>query len=199
MRVGSCQVTVLPGAMPRPASPAAVRSASVTSPPNVTRRPAVSSSITRSPDSSARRRTSSQIVGASSSSDVIGRPSHRYVLGAACEAEPMEPWELTVREHVRDLIAHYNLAGDRGWIDDMLTLFTADATLSIDGIDHVGHDAIRSVFANAAGPHPELIRHHVATLKIDVPSPEHASSRCYFQVLTAYGLDHWGRYSDRFS
>ena len=110
----------------------------------------------------------------------------------------MEQWELVARESVRDLIAHYNLAGDRGWLDDMLALFTADATLTIDGIEHVGRDAIRAVFSQAKGPHPELIRHHVATLKIDVADEDHASARCYFQVLTAHGLDHWGRYSDRF-
>jgi hypothetical protein len=111
----------------------------------------------------------------------------------------MEQWELAAREHVRDLIAHYNLAGDRGWIDDMVALFADDATLTIDGADHVGHDAIRAVFTGATGPHPELIRHHVATLQIDVPAPEQASARCYFQVLTVNGLDHWGRYSDRFA
>jgi hypothetical protein len=111
----------------------------------------------------------------------------------------VELWELTAREHIRDLVAHYNLAGDRGWVDDMMQLFAPNATLSIDGADHVGHDAIRSVFSAALGPHPELVRHHTATLKIDVPSPEHASSRCYFQVLTVNGLDHWGRYADRYA
>jgi uncharacterized protein (TIGR02246 family) len=110
----------------------------------------------------------------------------------------MEHWELAARESLRDLIAHYNLAGDRGWLDDMLELFTPDATLTIDGTDHAGRDAIRAVFTQAKGPHPELIRHHVATLKIDVADADHASSRCYFQVLTMRGLDHWGRYSDRF-
>src|SRR4051812_32281331 len=110
----------------------------------------------------------------------------------------MELWEISAREHVRDLIAHYNLAGDRGWIDDMLGLFAPDATLTIDGEDHVGLDAIRAVFTTATGPHPELIRHLTATLQIDAPTPEQASSRCYFQVLTVNGLDHWGRYTDRF-
>jgi uncharacterized protein (TIGR02246 family) len=110
----------------------------------------------------------------------------------------VEHWELAARESVRDVIAHYNLAGDRGWLDDMLALFTQDATLTIDGTEHVGRDAIRAVFTHAKGPHPELIRHHVATLKIDVQDADHASSRCYFQVLTMRGLDHWGRYTDRF-
>src|SRR3954468_6120678 len=111
----------------------------------------------------------------------------------------MELWEISAREHVRDLIAHYNLAGDRGWIDDMLGLFAPDATLTVDGVDHVGLDAIRAVFTEATGPHPELIRHFTATLQIDVPAPDHATSRCYFQVLTVHGLDHWGRYNDRFA
>ena len=110
----------------------------------------------------------------------------------------MEHWELVARERIRDLVAHYNLAGDRGWIDDMVALFTQDATLTIDKVDHVGRDAIRGVFTGATGPHPELIRHHVATLKIDVADPDHASARSYFQVLTVNGLDHWGRYTDRF-
>ena len=100
---------------------------------------------------------------------------------------------------MRDLIAHYNLAGDRGWIDDMLGLFAPDATLTIDGVDHVGRDAIRAVFTQATGPHPELIRHFTATIQIDVPAAGQASSRCYFQVLTVEGLDHWGRYTDRFA
>lgn len=110
----------------------------------------------------------------------------------------MEQWELVARERIRDLVAHYNLAGDRGWIDDMLDLFAADATMCINGVEHVGREAIRSVFTTAKGPRPELIRHHVSTLKIDVPDADHASARSYFQVLTVRGLDHWGRYTDRF-
>ena len=110
----------------------------------------------------------------------------------------MEQWELVARERIRDLVAHYNLAGDRGWIDDMLDLFAPDATMCISGVEHNGRDAIRSVFTMAKGPRPELIRHHVSTLKIDVADPDHASARSYFQVLTVRGLDHWGRYTDRF-
>jgi len=110
----------------------------------------------------------------------------------------VEHWELAARESVRDLIAHYNLSGDRGWLDDMVDLFTPDATLTINGVDHVGRDAIRAVFTQAKGPRPELIRHHVSTLKIDVADAEHATARAYFQVLTMRGLDHWGRYTDRF-
>ena len=111
----------------------------------------------------------------------------------------MEHWELVARDRIRDLVAHYNIAGDRGWIDDMLDLFAPDATMCINGLEHIGRDAIRAVFTTAKGPRPELIRHHVSTLKIDVADPDHASARSYFQVLTVRGLDHWGRYTDRFA
>jgi hypothetical protein len=110
----------------------------------------------------------------------------------------MQEWELVARERLRDLIARYNLAGDRGWIDEVTELFTPDAVLQIDDVEHVGVDAIRGVFTTATSPAPELIRHFTATLEISVASPEHASARCYFQVLTVHGLDHWGRYTDRF-
>ena len=110
----------------------------------------------------------------------------------------MELWEIAAREHVRDLIAHYNLSGDRGHIDDMISLFAPDAVLTIDGVARTGHEEIRALFTDVKSPHPELIRHHVATLQIDVPGPDRASARCYFSVLTVNGLDHWGRYSDSF-
>ena len=38
----------------------------------------------------------------------------------------------------------------------------------------------------------------MSTVKIDVADADHASARSYFQVLTVRGLDHWGRYTDRF-
>jgi hypothetical protein len=38
-----------------------------------------------------------------------------------------------------------------------------------------------------------------ATHQIDLVDPSHATGRCYYQVLTAIGLDHWGRYVDRYA
>ena len=110
----------------------------------------------------------------------------------------MQEWELVAREQLRDLIARYNLAGDRGWIDELAALFTPAAMLTIDGVEHAGVDAIRGVFTKATGPHPELVRHFTGTLELAVASPDHATARCYFQVLTVNGLDHWGRYTDGF-
>jgi len=48
------------------------------------------------------------------------------------------------------------------------------------------------------GPGPVMVRHHTSTLQIDVAGPDGATSRCYYQVLSTSGLDHWGRYLDTY-
>ena len=48
----------------------------------------------------------------------------------------MEPWELTGREQVRDLIARYTWAGDRGRFDDLVACFSEDGVLDVG--DHGG-------------------------------------------------------------
>jgi hypothetical protein len=45
---------------------------------------------------------------------------------------------------------------------------------------------------------PSIMRHSTATHPINVEDPEHARSYCYFTVIVGSGLDHWGRYIDRF-
>jgi ketosteroid isomerase-like protein len=113
----------------------------------------------------------------------------------------MEGWELVARESIRDLVARYNANADSGRFDQVLACFAPDAVMELDGTAYRGHDEIRSIFTGAAdmarrGPDPVLVRHHTSTLQIDVAGPHEASSRCYYQVLSARGLDHWGRYLD---
>jgi 3-phenylpropionate/cinnamic acid dioxygenase small subunit len=117
----------------------------------------------------------------------------------------MEPWELDAREQIRDLVARYNANGDSGRFPQMLELFVSDAIMHIPSGSHHGRDEIEAMFTNAAtktgggdGAKAAFIRHHTATLQIDVVSSDEATSRCYFQVLTDRGLDHWGRYVDRY-
>ena len=112
----------------------------------------------------------------------------------------MEPWELVARESIRDLVARYNANGDTGRFDQVLELFAPDAVMQLDDREYVGHEDIRSIFTHAAGAvtGAPRIQHHTATLQIDVTDPEHASGRSYFQVLAGEGLDHWGRYLDRY-
>lgn len=126
----------------------------------------------------------------------------------------MELWELFAREAIRDTIARYNLFGDTGRFDAMVEQFAPDGTLElVDTSETItGHPALRAFFAGVAerfaaedaddrgapqlGARPHL-RHSVSNVTIDLVSTTEATSRAYFQVITAAGLDHWGRYRDR--
>jgi uncharacterized protein (TIGR02246 family) len=117
----------------------------------------------------------------------------------------MEHWELEAREQIRDLVARYNANGDAGRFASMLELFTPEAVMHIPSGSHHGRDAIEAMFTNAASKTgggdtalAKFIRHFTSTLQIDVDSADTATSRCYYQVLTDQGLDHWGRYIDRY-
>ncbi len=115
----------------------------------------------------------------------------------------MELWELVARESIRDLVARYNANGDSGRFDQVLECFAPDAIMELDGRPYRGRAEIRTIFTGAAemarrGPEPIIVRHHTSTLQIDIASQQDASSRCYYQVLSGKGLDHWGRYLDRY-
>jgi ketosteroid isomerase-like protein len=116
----------------------------------------------------------------------------------------MEPWEIDARESIRDLVARYNANGDSGHIDQLLDLFAPDAVMVAADMDECrGRDEIQTIFTRAVGMpnwanHPVYVRHMTATLQIDLLDSQSAKSRCYYAVLTAVGLDHWGRYIDEY-
>ena len=114
----------------------------------------------------------------------------------------MEIEELVAREAIRDLVARYNANGDSGRFEQVLDLFAPDAVLIADGVEHVGLDGIRRMFESAAAafadwPGDPVLRHFTATLQIDVDG-DSATGRCYYGVVMPHGLDHWGRYLDRY-
>jgi ketosteroid isomerase-like protein len=115
----------------------------------------------------------------------------------------MEPWQLSAREHVRELVAAYAHLVDGGRFDELVELFAEDAVLEAGALPPAhGRAAIRAVFAAtgsrlAAGGGRPLIRHHVSSLRIDVHDADTASAAAYFLALTERGPDHWGRYRDR--
>jgi hypothetical protein len=126
----------------------------------------------------------------------------------SCEITPgvqVELWELTARESIRDLVARYNVNGDAGRFDHVLELFAPDATMDVgDGRTYTGADEIRSIFigtkvlVTAGAGAPGFVRHFTSTLQVDVIDRTNATGRSYYHVLTAAGLDHWGRYVDAY-
>ena len=108
------------------------------------------------------------------------------------------------RDEIRDLVARYNANGDTGRFSQVRELFTPDAVMRIEpDQEYEGIDAIMSIFTGtssntAASSSLTHVRHFTSTHQIDLEDDSHASGRLYFAVLTDIGLDHWGRYVDRY-
>ncbi len=116
----------------------------------------------------------------------------------------MELWELTAREAIRDLVARYNANGDSGRFAQVLELFADDAVMETDDAIYEGHEGITRLFTGTKDmvtgrtePAKRVyLRHNTSTHQIDLIDATHAKGRCYYFVLMAHGLDHWGRYMD---
>lgn len=113
----------------------------------------------------------------------------------------MEQWELAAREAVRHTIAAYNFGGDRGRLDELAAAFASDGVLQIgDDEPLAGPEGIATGLAGVlrVDPAPTVMHHHVAATHFRSVTAEVIQTSSYFQVLTDIGLDHWGRYADRF-
>jgi hypothetical protein len=115
----------------------------------------------------------------------------------------MELWELLAREGIRDLVTRYNSNGDAGRFPQMIELFAPDAVMEVEERRYSGRDEILSLFAGTrervrSAAIPSYVRHCVTTHQIDLEDERDATGRCYFAVLSPVGLDHWGRYVDRY-
>lgn len=112
----------------------------------------------------------------------------------------VEQWELVARERIRDTVALYNWAGDGLRLDDLASVFVDDGVLEVRGREPiVGRAAIVEFFGGVAGGSGvTIVRHNVTNLRFLEVSPTEARVACYFTVLTDIGLDHHGRYRDRF-
>jgi uncharacterized protein (TIGR02246 family) len=116
----------------------------------------------------------------------------------------MELRELAAREAIRETVAAYAHCADSGRFDELAGLFAVDGVLEVHGQDPVeGRDAIRAYLGGvgtdlARDTSVPLIRHHVSNLRIEVMSQAEARGACYFLAVTEHGVDHWGRYRDRY-
>jgi hypothetical protein len=116
----------------------------------------------------------------------------------------VEVRELIAREQIRELVARYAHHADRGRFDDLVELFADDGVLEIDGREALrGRGALRAFLEATRADLREatgsgVVRHHVTTLSIDVTGSDEASGAAYFLVVSERGLDHWGRYRDRY-
>ena len=115
----------------------------------------------------------------------------------------MDVDELCAREAIRDVIARYNHAGDRGRVADLARCLTPDGELVLDDdAPIVGRAAIVEYLVGvgrrvAARSQRVQMRHHVSSVAIDLQDRDHATAFSYWVVFTEIGVDHWGRYADR--
>jgi hypothetical protein len=112
--------------------------------------------------------------------------------------------EAIAREQIRDVLARYNQAGDRGRLSELVLCFTPEGAIEIKGEPPVrGREAILerlggAVRGLARTSARRLLRHFVATSRIEFLSPREATVSSYYLVVTEIGPDHCGLYLDRF-
>ncbi len=126
----------------------------------------------------------------------------------------MELWELSAREACRDTLAQYTHSGDRYLLEDFAGAFCVDGVLEIRGAEPLrGREAIMARFGGATaateaqgeaakkretGALRRIVRHNVTNVRFESLRPDEAVVASYFTVITEIGLDHMGRYRDRF-
>ena len=115
----------------------------------------------------------------------------------------MDVPELVAREAIRDLVAAYVHAADRGRFAEVAALFGTDGVLELpDGRTAEGPAIVD--FLRGTGTELEhatakpWVRHHVTSHRIQLLDPAHAEGHAYYFVVTERGPDHWGRYHDRY-
>jgi len=115
-------------------------------------------------------------------------------------------WEIEVRESVRDTLASYHGAGDRGRLDELAACFHDDGVLQVTGREPLhGRAGIRDGLARLLGANADArdvstplthLHHHLATTHFQLVTPTEVRTSSYFAAFTDVGLDHWGRYAD---
>lgn len=112
-------------------------------------------------------------------------------------AQAMSDRALFDRVEIGQLLARYNILGDRGRVAEMIHVFAPDARLRALEKEAIGHEAIAALLnGNPTSPRHTVTRHHLTTQLIEVEG-DTANARSYFMVHTNIGPDHHGVYVDR--
>ncbi len=101
----------------------------------------------------------------------------------------------------------YQFGIDEADFESVGRAFAEDATLRLSNGTLVSGraticDALRQRLANRmknVAPETVFQRHNLTTRLIEVTEPDAACAKSYFSVFSEIGLDHIGRYIDRFS
>ncbi|MCU1458185.1 MAG: hypothetical protein JWL73_2277 [Actinomycetia bacterium] len=105
---------------------------------------------------------------------------------------------------IRSLHSRYAQGVDRGRFAETAALFAPDAVLEVQGSARVEGRADIQRYFEGVGVTLEktsasrLIRHHVTSAVVDAIDADHAHGAVYFLAITERGVDHWGRYRDRY-
>lgn len=117
----------------------------------------------------------------------------------------MGPDEVAAREAIRCTQAAYHYAGDRGRVEDLVATFVEDGVLETPRGVHCGRAeilaALSLVGAGAdatATSVPMFLHHHLTTSHVTMDGPDAATGSSYFLVMSPVGVDHCGRYADRY-
>jgi hypothetical protein len=111
--------------------------------------------------------------------------------------------EAVAREHIRDTMARYNIAGDRRDLKAFVAVFAEDAIFESPIFTFNGRAEIEAKlsvnwFITPTRPVAKFSRHNLTTCQIDLTGPRTAKSRAYYMVVTDLGPDHSGYYVDEF-
>jgi len=117
--------------------------------------------------------------------------------------------EMLAEAEIRRVMVAYNIAGDRGQVEELAAQFAPDGVLSFLGVVARGRAEIATALGRrSGGPEPDRgfadrrgpvtkLRHHLTTSQVVVEGDE-ARGRSYFLVINNHGPDHMGVYVDRF-
>lgn len=116
----------------------------------------------------------------------------------------MQLAELLAREAIRDTLCRYTMAVDNGSFDGLRDVFHPDARLTIQGGAPIaGIEAILQRLrggskSGSAFRDGRFQRHHITSSLIELLDADGACGEHYVLVITELGIDHSGRYVDRY-